>query len=348
MNSLPVEISRQHLPSDAVGSREYFELAPSRPLHELAAEAPALDDEPFKPWLTDFPRANDESAIYWRQTRARTETAEYQKATNRTALLVGESSLISALPYIPEDTIIIINNNPHSSIYMQHYIDALRTAPTIQDWFDQMEHRMNPYENDDWLKRYKQQFLGVGLDRQLKQWQDAGMEQGLDDEEAYRLSSQLAREKAIIPWEANLQDPAAMERLNQALRAHKATITFVNLANVMEWLKDVSPRPPLALEDLPMTEYAPILTTAMVAVPKHVRRIIMAQIRQDRGQAPRDQSSVKLAGPVYLSAATGPFFGLRNFFEQGGNGPVDGEERLLNAVFTRKYHTPDDAEKPAS
>jgi hypothetical protein len=347
MNRLPLEISHQKLPGVAVGELDYFEFAPSLPLHELTGQAPAFADMPFQPRLVGFPYANDESAIYWQQAAARTGTSEYQTATNRTALVVGESSLTSSLPYIPEDTIVAVDSNPHSCAYMQHYVDSLRTAPTIKEWHRQMAHRLNPDFNGDTDALYQEDVIGLKLGRQIRQWQEADLKHGLDDEETYKRSSWLARQKAIIPWRADLQDQTDMQLLAQTLRAHRATVTMINLANVVDCLKRSFG--PLALEDLPVAEHAPILATSMVAEPRDVRRLMKEIRAQKEAQKPENQADSEAEqpfGPTYLAGATGPFFGLRNFFEQGGSELIfDSEERRCHAVYRRLYHRATDTEQ---
>src|SRR5665213_33767 len=338
MSQVPFEISHQQLPGSGVGGLEYLDFAPSLPLHGLERQARSLIDTPFEPQMVGFPYANDESATYWEQAMSRIKTAEYQAATNRTALLVGESSLAAALPYITENTIVLVDANVHSCIYMQHYVDCLRTAPTIDGWRRQMATVLDRDPGSGKTGLYQEKFITLMLKRQIKQWHEAGLQHALGDEEAYQFSSQLARQKAIVPWHADLQDPADMQRLAGVLKAQQATITMANLTNVVDHLKTTEG--PLALEDLPMTEHAPILATSMAAVPRDVARLIKEIKAQKKRQDPSSQDAQEheeLFGSTYLAGATGPFFGLRNFVEEGGSQVIRGNERLFYGVFRRRY-----------
>lgn len=338
MNRLAIETSQQTIPGLELDGHQPLGPAASRPLHELQQQAPTVIDESAGSWpyVVGFPYANDESASYIQQVAARTGTPDYQTATNRTALLIGEGSLISALPYMPEDTIIILDKNPRFCAYMQHYVDSLRSAPNIRGWHSEMARRLKPgYDgNSNDPAVYKEQFMGLNLDMQIRQWHSAGLQHGLDDETSYTLARELANKKAIVVWQADLKDETDMQRLGQALRENQATITMANLSNVVSWHKPggtaVSQR--LALEELPITEYAPILTTSLSALPTGFND----HGRKSYGKKPED--------PIYLLPATGPFFGLRNLFEQGGTGPIaDSVERQANAVFRRQYLTPPDS-----
>lgn len=324
MNRSLVEVSQQAMPIVAPEDQEPSSLAPSRPLYELQDRAPGFGMEQ-QTTHGAFPCANDESAAYFEQVAARTATPDYRAATNRTALLVGESALISALPYLSEETVILLDNNPRACAYMRHYVDSLREAPDIQTWHLAMAQRLNPDSEGRDGSKYRRQQTGFDLARQIRQWQRAGLRHSLDDPEAYWQSHLLAREKAIIPWHADLRSEPDMQRLAQALDEHDATITMANLTNAINW---PNTRPgtsqPLALDQLPMTEYAPILTTSMYALPPEFRDEVLSQERP--------------AGTTYLVGATGPFFGLANLYEQGGTGRIaDRDERLGKAVFRRQY-----------
>ena len=252
-------------------------------------------------------------------------------------MLVGESSLAAALPYITENTIILIDANVHSCIYMQHYLYCLRTAPTIRDWHQQMADRLGTDANGHKVGPHQEEFIVLMLKRQLRQWQDAGLEHGLDDEATYQRSSQLARQKAIIPWQANIQDPADMRRLADSLRANQATITMANLTNVLDHLDPKLGG--MALGDLPMTEHVPILASSMVAVSRDIAERIKNLQAERKQQDPDDQPDheEEPLGPTYLAGATGPFFGLSNFAEQGGLQVVRGNERFFYAAYRRRY-----------
>src|SRR5580698_5575672 len=125
-----IEVSSQEIP---LTPDRISELAPSVPLHHLVALAPAYSDG-VSMEETKYSFSNDESAAYFDQIQARTALPEYREAANRTAVVIGESSLMAALPFIAEDTIVVVDKSSNMCAFMGRYIDALRQARTLEGW----------------------------------------------------------------------------------------------------------------------------------------------------------------------------------------------------------------------
>lgn len=288
MNSI-LEVSRQDV---SIPLSVTHVVAPSVPLLDLAKELPASPHEyTFADHDVPFLMSNDESARCFDMTMGRVDTAEYQEATNRVAVVVGESALAAALPMIPEDTIIMIDCLDTVCGYLQSYIEALREEPNIESWkkrvIENAGKTVNPVGD-----------LDVKLRRQAAAWAHAGYTHPADNPAAYDLSQDIARNKAIIPWHANVMDDEDMQLLGDLLRDRGGNVTFINLTSVMPYkpfVEDTSTYAD-AIRNLPVTPFAPILTTSMIAdrnAPFQIRAFSTCQ-------------------------ATGPFFGLDNLADAGG------------------------------
>lgn len=288
-----IELSRQSIPlsPDPQIPERGGVLAGSVPLHGLSEQAPVLPSD-YDPAEVKFSFSNDESATYFDQVRSRTALPEYQEATNRVAVVVGESSLAAALPYIPEETIIMVDQSPAMGAFMNRYIEGLRSARTPDDWAEFMGFRHPDTNNDAELKMVSRILF------QVEEWRSLGYQHPLADNDAFAEVSELARQKAIIPWRADINSRRDMKRLGKALKAHDAHVTMMNLTNVMacpgalDEASDYAAR----LRHLPLTPNAPILATTT---------------------RPKLTGSFLGLGPIV--EATGPFFGLDNLARHGGS-----------------------------
>jgi len=269
--------------------------AESRPLHELAHLAPAIS--PPSP-LNDvlYPFSNDDSIRSFREALRRTDTEAYQQAKNRVAIVVGESALSTAIHWIPEETIVLLDDDEPMVGYMGGYVDALRTAPSPREWGRQMgvipPGASKPRRD--------------ALLRQLDWWEQQGVPHALADSEVFAQSRALAREKAIIPWRGDVTSVEDMAHLGDTLRGLDAAVTLLNLSNVIAYGAYYADEghasfPSAAgyadvLDHLPLTPDAPILTTSMYGI-----------------------------GNTKIASSTGPFYGLTDLRERGGDskdGPV--------------------------
>lgn len=260
------------------------EAATSVPLYNLRHTAPKL--WPLKRCSSigvPYSFSNDESAAYYDQTRARTATAEYGAATNRTAIVVGEGALLASLAYIPEETVILVDESADMCRFMKTYVDSLRSSESIDEW------RHSVVTTSDMSDR---------LESQATEWVDTGYDHPLTNSEAYDTARTAAQEKAIIPWRANIGNKRQMRRLGDALRDNDANVTMLNLTNVLTYDPEFTnaQRAVQTLKELPLTPHAPILTTNATAktYPMEPWRTPIVQ-------------------------ATGPFFGLENLYQHGGN-----------------------------
>ncbi|MFI5271074.1 MAG: hypothetical protein ACHQT9_03460 [Candidatus Saccharimonadales bacterium] len=282
-----LETSAQEIPTtpDVLG-----ELAASRPLHELIQNAPIIPSD-YSYGDVRYTFSNDDSAGYFDQLQARSLTSEYREATNRTAVVVGESSLMAALPFIPEDTIVVIDNSPDMCAFMDHYVRLLREHDNLRDWGSDIGFNDGGFDPEvrGTIQRFAQQAL---------EWVFSGEPHPFANEEAYEAAHEQIKGKAVIPWNADITKPRDMQRLGAALRSLGANVTMLNLTNAIldPAGLDHSREYAEILAELPVTEHAPILTTSYI---------------------PKDTCHPS-AIPGRIVEATGPFFGLKNLAEHGG------------------------------
>lgn len=297
----PIETSRQDVPV-LDPDVERVPLAMSRPLHELKEHAPVTPSEVVL-GLVYFPFSNDDSATYYDQVQVRTTLPEYREATNRTAVIVGEGSLMAALPMIAEDTIILVDQSEDMCAYMESYVEALREAETFDEWAEMMELK-------DGSKVASDAYNAVGAIRTQKlHWYHEDYEHPVDSLDLYDRARKAATKKAIIPWRADLTDESEMRYLGEVLKAHDAHVTFMNLTNALGSevvaVEAAAERAEI-LSALPVTPEAPIIATSYIA---------------------------KYA-PSALAQAVGPFFGLKNLGKQGG-ASIDHFSRQAQAEVAR-------------
>lgn len=305
------------------------ESAPSVPLHSLVDLAPEIPESPYMPHGVYFPFSNDESPLYFQQLVARTQTAEYQQATNRVALIVGESSLASAVQFIPEDTIVVLDSSDEMCVYIRDYVDSISNANTLSDWKELMGFNRPEFVkgimNGD-LERYAQKLF-----EQVDEWEDAGIKHALYDENAFAAAKAALAGKVVIPWHADIADKQAIAGLAEALRSHDATITMANLTNVIPYDRTFNETSDYVdiLSQLPFTPYAPIMAT------------------NTSGKALLTKEDVlkDLVNPDHIVQATGPFFGLDNL-ATGGKIRSGWISRRPGTISARQYHETTIPEKP--
>ncbi|HEY1085333.1 MAG TPA: hypothetical protein VGE34_01235 [Candidatus Saccharimonadales bacterium] len=239
-------------------------LAPFQPQHEESSVKPPLAgvDLPYPdlsqftytPSSVTFPFSNDEcSEPYFKQLSVRQHSHEYLAAQNQVALLVGESSLIANLHHIPESTIILLDISPDMCIFMQAYVNTLRTAKNIDNWLKRMDAYL-PGE------------LSGKAHNQVMTWLNSGKDHPLNNDEMFDRAQKAARAKAITSWNGDIRSNRDMEKLSETLSENNAMITFMNLTNVIPFSDARVGELGVegwgeALRLLPTTTEMPILTT---------------------------------------------------------------------------------------
>jgi hypothetical protein len=265
------------------------------PLYELLDEAPDIPATVHD--AVPFPFSNDDSMASFQEAMGRASTREYRRANNRVAVVIGESALVGAnLRRITEDTIIMVGNDPNQVRYMADYAFNLQEVGNDQEkWLKSLIPRNEAYKI--WH-----------IARLLEQasWLDfKGERSALRDDALFDEVQEMSWQKAFIPWYADITSEKDMEYLGTTLRKYDATVTILNLSNVIPFSvhsEEARSFPTAAgyadvLERLPMAANVPILTASRYGVRE-------------------DFATVH---------ATGPFYGLDDLRRRGGDsasGPV--------------------------
>lgn len=271
------------------------------PLFDLGEDAPSLNLI-YQPEKVVFPFSNDEcSAPYFEQLQVRTETAEYQEATNRVAIVIGESGLAANLRFIPEETIVVLNDSSDMCDFMKDYVKGLRTLQSPQEWSRYILER-GPKSGR------------LELANQILEWATAKYSHPATNNEAFEIAKAKAKEKVIIPWRADITDFLQMERLGDALKSRDATVTMMNLTNVLPFIDNLENAWQCAalFSALPLSREAPILTTSL-------------------GPENKNPTNADLVEGLRPNIQTGPFFGRDNLGSGKGN-----DRYPLGAIETRQ------------
>lgn len=293
---------------------EHVELVDSLPLYDLEGVAPRIHHNLYTPNKVLYPFSNDENLPYFEQLRARTDLPEYRQASNRVALLVGESSLAAAIQYIPEDTILLVDQSFEMCVFMKRYIEALREAESIADWAKFMK-----VGDQEFLGTAVYRHFGTQFEVQAHEAEKNGYKHPLQDEAEFKKAQAFAQTKAIVPWHADIGSSKNMQALAAALKERKANITMMNLTNVIHYDTRFKKAKHCAtkLKELPITEQAPIMTTSMH--PK------TADTKEDWRRMRNLQHGI--------AEATGPFFGLDSLSKAGRSTKFG-----FGRIVWRKYH----------
>jgi hypothetical protein len=278
----------------------------TEPLHALANDAPALSPI-FAGEDVTYPFSNDDSWGSFEKAFARTRNLEFDDTPNKVALLIGESALAETITRIPEQTILLVDNRMGMVQHMGQYLTALREEEHAAAWRQRI---CDPATlSAKHLGGYRRM-----LDAQTRHAEGQARTHALSDagHDRYVAAQKAAQEKAIIPWKADITSYEDMAALGRALRNHDATITLMNLSNVIPYAWTAgdgfsdSAQYANVLSTLPTTDWMPIITTSM-----------------------RDKS------PDQRNLATGPFTGLSNLAQLGG----DSMEGRVNKVSGNTYGT---------
>ncbi len=201
--------------------------------------------------------SNDDLAVTFDRVQSRELMPEYEQAENRAAILIGESALMAAIRYIPEEVILMLDKSPKMIAYMAKYVTTLRTSESIEEWYEKMGFNSVP----SWRKDAITERAGY--------WQLAGLGHPALSADAFAEASELARQKTIVPWQGDIANSRDMSRLGRVLRAYRASVTLLNLTNVLccesrfRFAHEAADR----LAHLPVIPGAPILTTTGTSRP---------------------------------------------------------------------------------
>lgn len=239
-------------------------IAQSIPLHGLEHHAPNIGspDSSYTILDTDHPLSNDDLASTFAVLSRREQSPAFNSTQNRTAILVGESALMASIFHTPEDTIVLLDISPGMVAHMRRYVEALRTTDSIDKWYKAICRNLPAHFKEEVIAEMR-----IAYEEQAARCHRVGLEHPALSGDAFGEASTLAQRKAIIPWMADLSERRDMKRLGKALRAHKASVTMLNLTNVLVCeprFEDAS-QAARNLSVLPIASDVPILTTTVTA-----------------------------------------------------------------------------------
>lgn len=277
----------------------------SLPIAELSAAAPPIHNEGQE---ATFPFSNDNMRTSFIDALNRKDTETYQAVENPVAILVGESALAANIQLIPEQTIVLIDKNHSTSLYMDRYAQALREEPDAASWMLRM---LGSFASDSGAYIFSDH-----LARQMRHFRDCDKAHPfgntIQDKIAYGNAQEKAREKTIVSWPADIAGPDDMNYLGETLREHDGTVTLLNLTNVIPYCAE---RPHLGHSYLQSRRYAEVLR----ALPTTPDMPILTTSNYSH--------NTDSAATAHMLDFTGPFMGLDDLATRGGSGrtgPING------------------------
>ncbi len=287
---MQLELSTQLLSPDQIAE---IPSAASRPLYELADTV--IDDgsgQNFYATKAPWPVNIDEFARAYVESALRTETVDYQQASNRVAIVVGEGAFNTSVLYTPEDTVLLIDISRGACRYMQSYSIALQEEPSSALWKRRMQTVW-----DTTTYRIPES-IDEAFANQIRQWNDSGYHHSFSDEATYYRAHKAAQTKALIPIQMDITNIDHINTLATRLNKLDAKITFANFTNLIDIaFRCRADNFAEAVSALPFSEFAPILAS-YVQIPTPIEANSGANTR----------------------SVSGPFFGLSNLVRTYVNG----------------------------
>lgn len=160
----------------------------------------------------------------------------------RVGLIVGNGAILSSLPDVPADVVIMSDYNPFIHEWTLFTAHALEQSESIGDF----RRRVYSEENPLYSELLKQ---GVkpdeGLQREIK---DLGQKHFLSSEKRFQECKEAVRKKQLLMAAVDLRDQTYLTKLAYSMKEQNAEVTFANLTNVWEHagngLADALPRLP--------------------------------------------------------------------------------------------------------
>ena len=146
----------------------------------------------------------------------------------KVGLVVGNGAILSSLPNIPADIIVLTDYNPFIQEWTHFSSEALLRAETTDEYRQSVYSEQNPL--------YKElQERGVrpeaGLEAEIA---DLGEQHFLASETRFRECKQALQRKQLLDFAVDLTDRSTLQGFSDTLERNNAEITFANMTNVWE------------------------------------------------------------------------------------------------------------------
>ncbi|GIW60183.1 MAG: hypothetical protein KatS3mg087_1249 [Patescibacteria group bacterium] len=168
----------------------------------------------------------------------------------RVGMIVGNGAILSSLPDIPAETLIVTDYNPFIHEWTEYTQKMLSEASSPEDYRIRVYSDQNPLYTELTKLSLKPE---QGLEEEMK---DLGAKHFLTSPQRFSQCKLALLDKKIISMTVNLTDAESLSRLRVTLEGENAEITFANFTNVWEHAGDSLAT---AIPNLPINENAIIL-----------------------------------------------------------------------------------------
>jgi len=160
----------------------------------------------------------------------------------RVGLIVGNGAILSSLPDVPTDIVIMSDYNPFIHEWTRFTAEALEQSESIEDFRRRVYSEENPLYSELLKQGAKPD---EGLQREM---QDLGQKHFLSSEKRFQECKEAVGKKQLLMAAVDLRDQTYLARLAEGMKEQNAEVTFANLTNVWEHagngLADALPRLP--------------------------------------------------------------------------------------------------------
>lgn len=154
--------------------------------------------------------------------------AGVQSDRTRVGLIVGNGAILSSLPNIPADVIVLNDYNSFIQEWTHFTSEALLRAGTPEEYRAMVYSEQNPLYRE---LRDRGLQPEAGLDAEIA---DLGENHFLASPQRFEACKQALQRKQILDFAVDLTDRPALQGFANALEQSNAEITFANMSNVWE------------------------------------------------------------------------------------------------------------------
>lgn len=148
--------------------------------------------------------------------------SDVESEKTRVGIVVGNGAILSSLPEIPADVIIMIDYNPFIHRWTQFTQRVLAGSSSIDAYKEKVYGQQNPLYSES----YKE-----GLEREMA---DLGEKHFLSSEDRFQKCKDTLARKKLLMGTLDLRNVDALRSLAEALTKDNSEITFANFTNVWE------------------------------------------------------------------------------------------------------------------
>lgn len=204
-----------------------------------------------------------------------------------TALVVGSGAILSCLPHLPVDLIILADQNPLVLEWILKTREAIQASTNRRDYKRRVYSNANPMHAELLAS-------GVKIEKGLEDEQlDLGPDHFLYSSRAFAKARAAVSQVPMVPIAVDLTSVEVVRRLSEVLMSNGAGVTFANFTNMFEWAKG---------RDTAGEKATDSLAESLTTLPWGVDPVIAFSSRRDHQDPPR----LKVANSVgdYLADAS--------------------------------------------